>query len=167
MRTFLSALLVAALASGLAAARPASATPKPRGSDVTTLERHIDGDTFVIRGGEHVRLIGIDTPETHSPAVGVECYGRKASEAMSKLLPVGAQIRLDYDVELRDRYGRLLAYVYRRKDHLFVNAELVRRGFATTLTVPPNVDHVDQFRRLERQARRRDRGLWNVCGGPS
>jgi micrococcal nuclease len=72
-------------------------------------------------------------------------------------------VRLRTDVERRDRYGRLLAYVYRASDGLFVNAELVRRGFATVLTVPPNVAHAGQFLRLGRAARAAGRGLWSAC----
>jgi micrococcal nuclease len=74
-------------------------------------------------------------------------------------------VRLVRDVEARDRYGRLLAYVYRRRDGLFVNAELVRRGYATVATFPPNVAHEDEFRRLARRARLSGRGLWSECVG--
>jgi micrococcal nuclease len=72
-------------------------------------------------------------------------------------------VRLTLDVEPRDRYGRLLAYVHRRDDGLFVNAELVRRGYATTLTIPPNVRHAERFRTLAREARKAGRGLWSAC----
>jgi micrococcal nuclease len=72
-------------------------------------------------------------------------------------------VRLRYDAERRDRYGRTLAYVYRAGDGLFVNAELVRRGYATVLTIAPNVAHAALFRRLAARARRAGRGLWRAC----
>jgi micrococcal nuclease len=75
----------------------------------------------------------------------------------------GRRVELRTDAETRDRYGRLLAYVYRRPDGLFVNAELVRRGFATTLTIPPNVAHAEEFLRLQRAAREAGRGFWSAC----
>ena len=77
----------------------------------------------------------------------------------------GERVRLVRDVEERDRYGRLLAYVYRARDGLFVNAELVRRGYATVATFPPNVAHEREFRRLAKRARMSGRGLWSQCEG--
>ena len=121
--------------------------------------RVVDGDTLAV-GDERVRLIGIDTPETVAPGTPVECFGREASAEMERLVE-GRRVRLVRDVEERDRYGRLLAYVYR--GDLFVNAEMVRRGFASVATYPPNVRHVDLFLRLQREARREGRGLWRRC----
>lgn len=123
-----------------------------------TVSRVIDGDTFVLASGERVRLIGIDTPETVHPTRGVEPYGRQASDFAKSLLG-GKRVRLVYDVEPRDRYGRLLAYVY-LPDGTFVNAELVKRGYAQMATFPPNVRHVETFRSLQREAREAGRGLW-------
>jgi micrococcal nuclease len=74
-------------------------------------------------------------------------------------------VRLRTDVELRDRYGRLLAYVERLPDGLFVNAELVRRGYATPLAIAPDTRHAARFAALARQARRAGRGLWRSCAG--
>ena len=116
--------------------------------------RVIDGDTFVVTGGERVRLIGVDTPERG------DCLSRAAT-ALTRRLVGGRAVRLRFDVERRDRYGRLLAYVHRGE--LFVNAELVRRGFAMALTVPPNVRHAGRFVALQREARRAGRGLWSAC----
>jgi micrococcal nuclease len=92
----------------------------------------------------------------------VECYAKAASRANARLVE-GERVRLDYDAERRDRYGRTLAYVHRRRDGLFVNAELVRRGYATTLTIAPNVRHAGELRRLARGARRAGLGLWSRC----
>lgn len=133
--------------------------------------RVVDGDTVrvVIAGGsgeEAVRLIGIDTPETHGAGGLRECFGKEAARRMAELLPKGTAVRLVRDVEARDRYERLLAYVYRSKDGLFVNLALAREGYAAPLTIPPNVAHSEAFVRAAAQARRESRGLWGSCGGP-
>ena len=120
----------------------------------------VDGDTIKVRLGgevETVRYIGMDTPETVHPTQEVEPYGKQASEQNRRLVE-GERVRLEFDGEKRDRYGRLLAYVY--VDTLFVNAELLRRGYAQLMTVPPNVKYVDLFRRLQTEARDAGRGLW-------
>jgi len=122
----------------------------------------VDGDTIKVRLGgevETVRYIGMDTPETVHPTRGPEPYGEEASE-QNRQLVAGERVRLEFDVEKRDRYGRLLAYVY--VDTLFVNAELLRRGYAQLMTVPPNLRYVDLFRRLQTEAREAGRGLWAV-----
>src|SRR4051812_9110922 len=106
------------------------------------------------------RLIGIDTPEVYG---GVECFGRRASAFAKRLLPPGTAVTWTRDAEARDRYGRALIYLVRR-DGVFVNAELARQGYATQLTIPPNVRHARTFRRLVREARDHDRGLWHACG---
>jgi micrococcal nuclease len=136
-----------------------SSSAAPRDARV---ERVVDGDTLVLAGGERVRLIGVDTPETKKPGTPIECFGKKAS-AFTTAFVEGKRVRLELDVEERDRYGRLLAYVERVQDGLSVNAELVRRGYATALTIPPNVRHADDYARLARVARERGRGLWSAC----
>jgi micrococcal nuclease len=125
----------------------------------------VDGDTIVVRVDgrtERVRYIGMDTPESVKPGTPVQCYA-KAASAENKKLVQGQRVKLVSDAEARDRYGRLLAYVYRERDGLFVNAELVRRGYAKPLTIPPNVAHAAEFRRLAAGARRAGRGLWSRC----
>jgi micrococcal nuclease len=134
----------------------------PAGVDVA-VARVIDGDTIEVAGGERVRLIGVDTPETKDPNRPVGCFGKEASAFTASLLPAGTKVRLVGDAEQRDRYGRLLAYVYRRADGLFVNAELLRRGFGQLLTIPPNVAHTDEFAAIARQAREAAQGLWAAC----
>ncbi len=140
---------------------PITASPvdMPPGED-TTVSRVVDGDTIEVTGGERVRLIGIDTPEVYG---GAECYGQQASAYMRQQLPVGTAVRLVYDVERLDRFWRSLAYVYRLPDGLFVNAALVREGYASVATYPPNVAHVDEFLALQRQAREAAVGLWSAC----
>ena len=127
--------------------------------------RVVDGDTIeVSRDGRPatVRYIGVDTPETVKPHTPVQCYGKSAS-AHNRELVAGRRVTLRVGEEPRDRYGRLLAYVYRRPDGLFVNAELVRGGFGRTLTIAPNVAHAREFRRLQDDARAAGRGLWGAC----
>jgi micrococcal nuclease len=128
------------------------------------VERVVDGDTIeVLVGGEDedVRYIGIDTPESVEPGAPVECYGLRASH-LNEQLVAGRKVRLVFDAERRDAYGRLLAYVY--VGDRFVNAELVRRGYATPLTIPPNDKHAALFERLAREAGADGRGLWGACG---
>lgn len=121
------------------------------------VERVIDGDTIVIEGGLRVRYIGIDTPETKHPEKSVEYFGEEAS-LFNKRLVSGKEVRLEYDVQKFDKYGRLLAYVY--ADGVFVNARLVEEGYAQILTIPPNVKYSDLFLRLQKTARGQNRGLW-------
>jgi micrococcal nuclease len=127
--------------------------------------RVVDGDTIHVQlgaTGEKVRYLGVDTPETKHPARAGECYGRQASDFNAQLV-AGEQVRLVRDVEERDRYGRLLAYVYRIRDGLFVNAELARRGYAQPMPIAPDVRHAGRFANLARDARRQGRGLWSAC----
>ena len=127
--------------------------------------RVVDGDTIRVRLGdrtERVRYIGVDTPESVKPGTPVQCYAKRAS-AFNERLVAGREVRLVGDAEARDRYGRLLAYVYREPDGAFVNAALVRDGFARTLTIPPNTAHAGEFARLAAAARDAGRGLWRAC----
>jgi micrococcal nuclease len=110
-----------------------------------------------------VRYIGVDTPESVKPGAAVQCFAKRAAAANAALV-AGRSVRLVRDVEQRDRYGRLLAYVYREPDGAFVNARLVRDGYARTLTIAPNVAHARQLSQLARAARESGRGLWAACG---
>ena len=158
--TFL-ALAVAASGCSVPTAEPAQE------GDAVRVVRVVDGDTIKVAlrsGEERVRYIGVDAPESVKPGAPVECFAKRAS-AFNERLVAGERVRLVRDVEERDRYGRLLAYVYRERDGLFVNAELVRRGYATVATFPPNVAHERDFRRLADRARLSGRGLWSECVG--
>jgi len=165
-------VVLLALASMLAVISPSlepvpSPYPLPggeRGELGGTVGRIVDGDTIYVRlttGMEKVRYIGIDTPELHHPTRGEEPGGREATEVNRRLLG-DHPVRLETDVQLRDRYGRLLAYVWTRRPEgeVMVNAELVRLGYAAVMTVPPNVRHIELFRRLATEARQHHRGLW-------
>ena len=141
-------------------------TPAGTGAVVTAIT---DGDTIRVRtvagADERVRLIGIDTPETRDPRQPVECFGREATAQTAALLPIGTAVTLELDVEHRDRYERLLAYVWRTSDGLHVNESLVASGWAAPFTVPPNVRYADRFSELGRSAREQGLGLWSACGG--
>jgi micrococcal nuclease len=144
---------------------PASAT--------AVVTRVVDGDTIEARIGgevEDVRLIGVDTPETVKPGAPVQCFGPQASSFARRLLE-GGRVRLVFGEERRDVYGRLLAYAYldpaveaqAGPPSRFVNAILVRRGLARSLTIPPNDRFAPLLERLELGAARAGRGLWGAC----
>jgi micrococcal nuclease len=122
-----------------------------------------DGDTIHVEIGgddEKVRYIGIDTPESVIPDEAPECFGKEASEANRELVE-GETVRLVFGAERRDQYDRLLAYVY--VGDTFVNAELVRQGFARTLEIAPNTDFARRFASLQQAAANAARGLWAAC----
>jgi len=128
--------------------------------------RVVDGDTIEVRfpdgRSEKVRYIGMNTPEVYG---GTECFGKKAS-AYNKALVSDKTVWLEMDVEKRDKYSRLLAYVYLDPNgDAMVNAILVAQGYAQMATYPPNVKYVDLFRKLQRGAREDARGLWSECQG--
>jgi len=118
--------------------------------------RLIDGDTIECQGAGNVRFIGMDTPERSQ-----DPYGRQATEALSAML-AGAEVTLEFDVERRDSYDRLLAYVW--ADSAMVNLALVREGWAVVLTYPPNVQYVDWFTQAQVEARGEGAGLWGSGG---
>lgn len=115
---------------------------------------------------ETVRLLGIDTPETVDPNRPEQCFGKEASTHLSQVLPPGTAIRLERDLEARDHYGRLLGYIYRRDDDLFVNVDLVTRGLADISLYEPNTTYRREFENAVTTARTQARGLWGACGGP-
>ena len=164
-RAVVPLLALSCVLSLLSAAFFAAPSPSPlAGVERGTVVRVVDGDTVHVRVGERVekvRYIGINAPETNHPTRGEEPGGRAATEVNGRLVADRA-VRLEPDVQLRDRYGRLLAYVWVNGPGgaLMVNAELVRLGYAQVMTVPPNVRHADLFRKLQADAREQRRGLW-------
>jgi micrococcal nuclease len=177
-RTIPWMLGIALLAALLGARRPfgahgdgrsggaSSGAGTPRGTLRGRVTRIVDGDTIKVAVGsrrETVRYIGIDTPEEVKPGVPVECFARRAA-ARNRGLVSGRAVVLRLDANPRDRYGRLLAYVYRADDGLFVNAALVRDGYARTDPFPDNRMHAALFARLDARARARRSGLWGRCG---
>jgi len=120
-----------------------------------------DGDTIEIEGGQKVRYIGIDTPETVHPSKPVMCFGKEASN-YNKDLVFGQKIRLEKDISETDKYGRLLRYVY-LEDGTFVNLQLVKEGYATSYSYPPDIKFQQDFLSAEKLARDEGIGLWGEC----
>ncbi len=163
-------VVLAAACGGGTHAAPSPTTPNPTGSGASnaTVVRVIDGDTIdadIGGANERIRLIGIDTPETKKPNTPIQCYGPEASEFTKHTLPVGTRILIVRDLEARDDYGRLLGYVYRSSDGLFVNLQLAVEGFARPLTFHPNDTHAAEFVAAARAAEAADLGLWAACSG--
>jgi len=126
----------------------------------------IDGDTVDIALAgrtERVRLIGVNTPETKHPTKPIECFGPEASAYLTKLLPKGTHVRIERDVEARDRYGRMLLYLYLGSNDLFINLDLVARGYGTPMSIEPNTFHRNDFVRAAAQAEAANVGLWKAC----
>lgn len=144
--------LAAGLAIGLLVLAPAVVSTQ-------RVERVVDGDTIIVSGVGRVRLIGVDTPESVDPRRPVEFFGKEAS-AFTRRLVDGKLVRLEYDWERADRYGRTLAYAY-LPDGTFLNAEIIEQGYGHAYTRFP-FKHLDRFRRLEREARQAGRGLWGA-----
>lgn len=160
------ALLAPAVLPACSWPHPRRAAPSAPGAAVVT--HPIDGDTIAVRIGgaeEHVRLIGIDTPESVARDRPVECFGMEAKARLAELLPTGTRVRLVRDVEARDRYGRLLAYVYRAADDLDLNLLMVQEGMAESFPFEPNTTRQAELDQAEAEARAAGRGLWPVCGG--
>ncbi len=164
--------LPAALLLLLAAACTRTTGPRPvalpgGGSGLpATIAHVVDGDTVDLRiggGTERARLLGIDTPETVKPDSPVECFGPEASARTKELLPEGTAVVVQRDREARDRFGRLLVYLWRRRDHLFVNGALVRDGYARTLSIAPNTSRQADLAAQLAAARASGAGLWAAC----
>jgi micrococcal nuclease len=140
--------------------------PAAKATEVT-ISKVTDGDTIHVKIGEQdktVRLIGIDTPETHKPGVPVECGGKEASANMARLAPIGAKARLTPDPgqDMTDRYGRMLAYV--SVNHRTLQLEQVYDGWAEVYVYQGKpFSRVDSFRRAEGVAKRAHRGVWSKC----
>lgn len=144
--------------------------PLPEETTISTLpssyvgnfkvSRVIDGDTIELVGGEKVRYLGIDTPETVDPRKPVQCFGREASKKNKELVE-GKTVRLEKDITERDFYSRLLRYVWVEKN--FINLELVKQGFANSSTFPPDVKYQKEFLLGEKEAKESGLGLWSAC----
>lgn len=160
-----AALVVATAVLGLATVLADTKEPH-LAPGVATIDRVVDGDTVDVligAGKERIRLLGINTPESVDPRKPVECYGKEASKRTAELLPRGTRVRLVRDVEARDKYGRLLAYIYRVDDGSYVNLTLVREGYARILTIPPNGADVIELTAAANEASAAKRGLWGAC----
>jgi len=133
----------------------------------TRVTKVIDGDTIEIESGEHVRYIGVDTPETVHPKKSVQCFGKEASNK-NKALVEGKEIYLEKDVSDKDRYQRLLRYIYLPNPDLpneviFVNEYLIEQGYGKVITYPPDVKYHQLFVQAQRTAQDEANGLWGKC----
>jgi micrococcal nuclease len=135
-----------------------SAKNQNYGEPVYRVKRVIDGDTILLSNEETVRLIGVDTTETKRPYKPVEYFGEEAY-CFTKKKAEGEKVKLEFDWQERDRYRRLLAYVY-LIDGTFLNAEIKKQGYGFAYTKYP-FKYLDEFREYERQAREEKKGLWN------
>lgn len=129
----------------------------------------IDGDTIEVEGGEKVRYLGVDTPETKDPRKPVQCFGKEASNKNKELVE-GKRVILEKDITDKDKYNRLLRFVFlplgpstSSGQLLFVNDYLIREGYAQVLTIPPDVKYSEQFLEAQRMAREQKKGLWEMC----
>lgn len=141
-----------------------SSLPSQKENSTSTgvlVTRVIDGDTIEIEGGQRIRYIGIDTPETSDPRTGVQCYGKEAT-SKNRALVEGKKVRLEKDVSETDKYGRLLRYVF-IGDQL-INEVLVKEGYAFSSPYPPDIKYQSKFDSAEKYARENDEGLWGSCG---
>lgn len=167
-RIFLSVLLPFFLIApvGYSAEKPAEA--------FFVVKRVVDGDTVILADGRKVRMIGIDTPESRNnrklkrdmekmrkDADTIIALGKRSAQ-FTRSLTEGKRVRLEFDIEKQDRYGRTLAYLY-TEGGTFVNAEIIKEGYAQTLTVPPNIKYKALFAQLQREARAAERGLWRTA----
>ncbi len=150
-------ILFFCLASATPISLKSTSWPVPKNLPVYSVTRIIDGDTIEVERLGKIRYIGINTPEIHHPTKGIEPYGFEAMTANRNLVD-GKKVKLEYDIQQRDKYGRILAYVY--VGSIFVNAYLVEAGYAQLMTYPPNVKYVELFKKLQNEARLNKRGLW-------
>lgn len=160
------ASLIVCTAAIVAACSGTTVVPSPDGTLAATVVSVNDGDTVTLRIAgrkEKVRLIGVDTPETKHPTKPVECWGPEASAHVAELLPPGTEVEVWGDEESRDRYRRLLLYIRRAEDDLFVNLDLVKGGWAVPLPYPPNTTFAAQFAGAANEAERLGLGLWGAC----
>lgn len=150
-------------------AEPTTTVSAPAGLAANAvIDDVIDGDTVdvIIDGrNERIRLIGIDTPETKKRNSPIECFGPEASAFTELLLPVGTPVYIERDIVNRDDYGRILGYVYRADDGIFVNYELMRQGFAQPMSIPPNEAFAELFADAARAAEADHAGIWAACSG--
>lgn len=122
--------------------------------------RVVDGDTIEIEGGQKVRYIGINTPETVDPRLSPQCFGKEAS-LKNKELVEGKEVYLEKDISEVDKYGRLLRYLYLDQNGISLNEQLVREGYAVSSSYPPDIKYQDRFKLAETEARNQQKGLWN------
>jgi micrococcal nuclease len=161
--SLVSVLLAIALLAAIAYLRDVTREPQPvastpaQTSDLREVVRVVDGDTLLLDRNERVRLIGVNTPESVDPRRPVERFGKEAAD-FTRSLAEGKRVRLEFDLERRDTYGRTLAYVH-LPDGTLLNEIIIREGYGFAYTRFP-YRRMEHFRELEKQAREQGRGLW-------
>jgi len=141
---------------------------KNNSAEVFRVKKVIDGDTIILENNAKVRYIGINAPELHNPRKKIECFA-KASYEKNKKLVEGKIVKLEKDVSEKDKYGRLLRYVFLLAEKnsttssLFVNQYLVAEGYAYAVTFPPDVKYAKEFLLAQKQAQEENKGLWKMC----
>jgi micrococcal nuclease len=166
MRNVLKGALRILVAGALSLLVSCSSGATTENEVLITVLKVIDGDTvdIDIKGNtERVRLIGVNTPETKHPTKPIECFGPEASAYLTQLLPKGTHVRIERDIEARDRYGRMLLYLYRESDNLFINLDLVSHGYGTPMSIEPNTFHRNDFVHAAALAETTNEGLWKAC----
>jgi micrococcal nuclease len=144
-----------------------TSSTKTASAEAFFVTKVIDGDTIVLENGQKVRYIGIDTPELHHPKKEVECFSQQAYEK-NKELVLGKKVFLQKDISEKDKYGRLLRYVFLDEkmstdEGSFVNLYLVKNGFAYATTFPPDVKYANLFLTAQKEAYQKNLGLWQKC----
>ena len=150
---------------------PTTGQVKPALSSYYNVIKVYDGDTIKLSDGRKVRFIGIDTPELHlsqklyrdaqrtgEDVKTIQIMGKEAKDFTENLL-LGKQVRLEFDARTEDKYGRLLAYVY-TSDGQMANAKIIEEGYASLMTIPPNIRYAEDFKKLYVQAKEAKKGLW-------
>ncbi|TWU14158.1 Thermonuclease precursor [Symmachiella macrocystis] len=157
----LAVVIIILLVVGRWLTRPPEAPPlPPAASGEFVVKRAVDGDTLLLANGNRVRLIGVDTPETKHPDLPVQPFGPEASEYTRNRVQ-GKRVRLEFDKEREDDYGRILAYVYINDELL--NEELIRGGYGRAIThFPFSAAKKRLFRQAEQDAKREHRGIWSL-----
>jgi micrococcal nuclease len=158
------ALVLLTLLHAVAPVVAASAVQHSPPGNSYLVTRVVDGDTIVLERIGKVRLIGVDTPETVDPRRPVQRFGKEAGDFTRRLVD-GKRVRVEYDWNRKDKYNRTLAYIY-LADGTLVNAEIIRQGYGVAYTRFP-FKYLDEFRKIEREARGNERGLWAPAGSTS
>ncbi len=161
--------LTVALVAGCGSDGESAVGQQPNRPDHAVVTDVIDGDTIELTAAGHrhrVRLLGVDAPESVHPTVPTQCFGQEASAGLAAALPAGTIVRLERDTEARDRYDRLLLYVFRADDELFINRWLVGQGLADVVIYEPNSARAAELNQARSQARSQRAGLWGACDGP-
>jgi len=144
-----------------------TSSTKTTSTEAFLVTKIIDGDTIALENGEKVRYLGIDTPELHHPKKEVECFAYQAYEK-NKELVLGKKVFLQKDISEKDKYGRLLRYVFLDEkmstdEGSFINLYLVKNGFAYAATFPPDVKYANLFLTAQKEAYQKNLGLWQKC----